>query len=463
MIANSIRDSGKTILILGIDYVSAVLGTSIREYGNSVLFWCPNSDLVEHYRSRGMVLDTVENIDNYNFESVDFIILSQGLFFDDFGSSSNLLKKVKQTASKVFLAVEIVKILFPENKFVAIFGRSCKNIIYSALSCIFSNSQTNITELPAFLTNDQNSDSELDVGLNLQENNIFVLDLTENEINYLRDLSFDVIVILNLEKEEHIPVIRNLLTKQSNETTFIVNADNTMFKNFSDTFGLADSNSVKTILISVEKMIENGYSYVNSTIYNYCYSNLSYDIANSGFIASNLNRLSVLSSFVVANVFSLEPAAIIANLENFKGLAHNMEQIKQSKNITFVDNSGANTLDLIESPFGMYSNIFVIFIASSKTGGDLVRLKNYRNNIRLSLLVDTFDTVGEHLEEFGSLRPEKVDSIKDALDKIASYVAEENIEDETIVILSPIFGDRMNSVHYSGSYGNEFKKLVEGL
>jgi UDP-N-acetylmuramoylalanine-D-glutamate ligase len=461
MIVNDIRDGKKTILILGIDCATAALGELLREYGNSVSFLCPDSSVLAHHRSKGIIVETIRDIDNYQLELIDYIIFSQSVFLDD-SVNTNVLKKIEQVSSRVFLAMEIMKYLFPENKFVAIFGKSYKKIICSALSCIFNISQINIVELPTLLAIGKTKDDTSNNGLNLQGNNIFVLDLAEDEMNYLKDFSFDVIALLSLEKEEQIPTIRNFLTKQNKNSVIMVNTDNTMFRDYRESFGLTDNSYTKIIPISVEKMVENGYSYINGTIYNYHDSNLSYDLTNNGFVASDLNRLSVLSSFVAADVFNLDSLTTIASLETFRGLTHNMEYVRHDKNITFVDNSGANTLELIETPFRMHDNIFAIFIVSDRTGGDLVRLKNHRDNIRLSLLIDIFDVVDNHREEFGSVRVEKIDSIGNALNRIMGFVVEESVEDEITVILSPIFSDKMNDIYYSG-YCDEFKKLIESL
>jgi UDP-N-acetylmuramoylalanine-D-glutamate ligase len=461
MIVNNIKDGNKTILMLGVDYISVALGNLLREYGNSVSFWCTDPDPVAHYRGRGAIIETVGDISDFYLESVDYIIFSHSMFLNSYGSAS-AIKKTDQIASRAFLAIEIIKDLSPENKFIVVYGKSCRKIICSILGYLFSDGQINVVELPTFPNSDRVDDDKFFDGINLQGNNVFVLDLSEEEVDYLKNLSFDAIAVLDLEKEEQISLVRNFLAKQTKNSALMINVDNPLFRNFQDDFGLANNSYIKTIPISVEKMIENGYSYVNGTVYNYCDSNSSYDLTNNNFTVSDLNRLSMLSSFVTTNIFNLDPATTIASLETFRGLAHNMEYVKHDKNITFVDNSAADTLKLIESPFRSRSNVFAIFIANGRTRGDLVRLKNCRDNIRLSFLIDVFNIVEDHPEEFGSVKVEKIGNIRDALAKITDHIAKENIEDEITVILSPIFGDRMNSVYYS-SYGDEFKKLVEGL
>ncbi|MDR2778624.1 MAG: hypothetical protein LBB13_03985 [Rickettsiales bacterium] len=464
MIINSVKDGGKTIIVLGTDHISFALGELLREYGNEVSLYCPNSDPSLIYRGDSeFAMEIVRDINSYHLDSIDLIILGQNLSLDDHGLGSNIAKKISQLADKVFLAAAIIKDLFPENKFVAIFGKSYRKIICSALSYIFGDRQTNVIGPATLPTEDSYSDGKSISNLNLRENNIFVLDLAALEMDYLKNLSFDVTALLNLEKEEQLHLVRNFLAKQNGNGVLMVNIDNPIFKDFQENFALTNNGGIRIMPISVEKMVENGYSYVNGTIYNYHNSNLSYDLNNSNFVASNLNELSLLSSFVIASTLDLDSQIIMANLGTFRGLAHNMECLRHDKNIVFIDNSCADTVKLIESPFEMYSNIFAIFVVDSRTGGDLIRLKNHRDNIKLSFLIDVLGIVDDPSESCGNnVKIEKIDNVRDALAKIIDYVTENGIEDEIVVLLSPMFIDKMNNVYYS-SYGDEFKKLVEGL
>lgn len=436
------------------------LGVSLREYGNSVLLWDSDGDgrMIANHKIKDGTLDIIKDIDSGRVESADCLILSQKFFTGNSDFIEHFTKKIKQIEDKVFLDVEVAHGLFPKNKFIAIFGNSYEKIIHAVLNHLFGEAQTNIIKLPLSMNSDESGDKNSNDELNLDDSNVFLLDIGAHRIEYLKNLSFDVLAILTIEHEEQAIFIKNLISKQGEDNLTLINIDNGLLKEVWNSY--SDVNAPTPL--SLEKMVENGYSYVNDTIYNYYDSNASYDLTNGELIGSAINRLSVLFSFIVACRLGLDPLSVRTSLQSFRGLAHNMEQVGHNKNIVFIDNLDANTIDLLESPFKIYGNVYTIFLANGKASGNPIRLKDHKNNIKMAFLIDTFDIVDLKSEEFGSIKLEKINNIKSALDRIINNIGEQITEEEVVVLISPIFENKTNGSYYN-EYGDEFKKLIENL
>ncbi|MDR1494997.1 MAG: hypothetical protein LBI29_03115 [Rickettsiales bacterium] len=468
MLINDLRNGGKIILMLGTDNVAVALEKVLENFGNNILFWDPGGSGGVQYKSETSTSTAVEDIDAYPLESADCLILSQRLFFGGNDFLERFGKRIKKLEERVFLDVEIIKVLFYENKFIAIVGDSYIKVIHAALCHIFESTPRQAILLPSGVGGyPEIGEDGSESGLNLRSSNVFLMSLNGQNIQYLKNTDFDLVAVLSPESEQDVPSMERLLSKQAIGGVSIINVDNSNLKEF---WSSPRSGNSATVLIplSTDKMIENGYSYINETIYNYYDSNSSYDLANSGLIGSGINRLSVLLSFIVATRFGLDPSEITANLRLFQGMPGNMECVRRgSDGVLFVNNLCAETMDALESPFNMYKGIYAILVTNGKMGEAIVNLRNHRDSIKSIFLVDTFDMLDPKAEEFSGLNTEKVKDLEEAVSIVRSLInnnknGDEGLEEEFVVLASPIYSDKMNNIHYRIP-GEEFRRVVEGL
>jgi hypothetical protein len=143
-----------------------------------------------------------------------------------------------------------------------------------------------------------------------------------------------------------------------------------------------------------------------------------------------------------------------------------MERIRQSGGTLFVNNACADSMDLLESPLEMYSNIYAIFVTNGEAGKNMIGLRGYKDSLRSIFLMDPFDVIDLESEEFSGLNVKKAGSVREAVLAVANQIGEKRNEDteeeESTVLISPIFDDRMNDGRY-GSQSDEFRKVVESL
>jgi UDP-N-acetylmuramoylalanine-D-glutamate ligase len=467
---SNIKGGGKTIVILGIDRMGLMLGKILTNFSNSVSIWDRDRSDALQQKPEANVFATLEDIDNYPFETVDYIVLSQKLFSEEGSFPKHLREKIEKLEDRVFLDIEIIRTIFYKNRFIAIAGDGHGDVVSAALGCIFENTPFQTW----YLSSSRGAvmlASEMDGGIvegapDLERDNIFVVDLDEQRIRYLKNMDFDIVAIFNSESKNHgVRANEKFLAKQAVNGISIVNGDDNVLRELWNG-PLSNDGTIVLVPLSLEKMVENGYSYVNETIYNYYDSNLSYDLTNDGLIKTAMNKLSVLASFIAAIKFGLDPSTAAASLRLFRGVMGKMECLGRRNNILFINNACANSRGSMESPLEIYSNVCIIFVTNGRTGEETIQIKNFRDNIKFSLFLDMFEVMDLGTGEFNGLEVGRLKDIREAvvlaLEMIEKRKNEKMEEEEFVLLLSPFSIEEMNNIYYL-PHAEEFRRIVKNL
>lgn len=451
MLINDIKDGSKKIVIFGINSVSVALSKALTDHKNNVLFWDDNSSVIEQYKNRiDNPLEILDNID-FGLNLVDLIIISEiplSINFD----FENIIKTSNKFEGKIYLESEVISELFPNNKFIGIFGDTYEEIVSLMLKNIFGDMFSNFIELPYYGNNIILED------IDLSSNNVFIINSCRLEL--LKSIRFSSICFLENKNSACFNKIRDIFLKQDNNCSIILNIDDSYIKDFYNEEKTNENFPIKMLPISISKMIENGCSYVNGTIYCYYNDNKSYDLIENDSLKFDIFKISVLSSIFIASDFGLKIDTIIENIKSFKYIKNILEYIKHENNLIFISNIWANSENILKAPFELHSNIYAIFVTNGKQE-NFFSLKNYRKNLKSVFLVDTFDVISL-TEEEQKMNIVKYNNIKGALDAVLNILDKSEENDDSIILLSPINYDKMNRIYYK-NHGEEFKKLIENL
>lgn len=451
MLMNDIKDGGKKIVIFGINSVSVALSKTLIDHKNDVLFWEDNSSIIEQYKNRiDNPLEILDNID-FGLNLVDFIIISKIPLSVNF-DFENIIRTSNKFEDKIYLESEVISELFPNNKFIGIFGDTYEEIVSLMLKNTFGDMFSNFIELPY---SDNNVILE---DLDLSSDNVFIVNSYRLEL--LKNIRFNSICFLENKNSTYFNRIREILLKQDNNCNIILNIDDADIKDFYNEEKTNENFPTKMLPISISKMIENGCSYVNGTIYCYYNDNKSYDLIENDYLKFDIFKISVLSSVFIASDFGLKIDTIIENIKSFKYVKNILEYIKHDDNLVFISNIWANSENILKAPFESHNNIYTIFVTNGKQE-NFFSLKNYRKNLKNVFLVDIFDVISLTKEE-QKMNMTKYNNIKDAFDAVLSILDKSEENEDSIILLSPINYDRMNRVYYKNQ-GDEFKKLIENL
>lgn len=456
MLVNDIKDGNKKILIIGINSLSVSLSKILVNYNNIVTFFEKNNILSMIYKQTiDKTLDIVNSLE-YDFNSFDYIIVGKKLNSGDF-ETDNLMKIINKLSDKVYIISEIIYILYPDKYFIHIIDETHRDLVYSELDYIYKENSVNTIRLPFF----DNEDEEQLKNIDISDIDIFMVGDCNKE--FLKDLNFNIIGFFDLQDKYIDDYTKNLFLKQSQTSKSFINTDNEYLKEFHKNIQENSKLSSKIISISTKKLIENGYSYINDTIYCYIDSNDSYDLVENDYIVSNISKVSTLASFAIATNTGQTIDTTMECLKNFRGTTNIIEYINKVNNIRFINNIWATTNDILVSPFETYNNIYVIFVTNGKQS-NFFRIKNYTKNMKKIFLVDMFDCINLSDNE-KKINIRKYKNIDEAFKEVIANIKDDinNHEPEEVtVLLSPIIDDKMNSVYYK-DYGIKFKQLIEGL
>ena len=452
MLLDNIKQQVCKIFIFGINKVSIGLIKCLTDNEISVIVSDTDENIVKDYNVELSGNGFVEfvNIDKVDFNLAQYFVLCKDILLEK-DELNIFLTRLNNIKDKVYLDIEFISMLFSQNKYIGIIGSSYNIITNSMVNHIFDNAENNNVAL---------SSNYIEIVKNITfDNTIFYEALQNCKIQYLQQLNFDILAILDIDSDiKKEDIINYILTNQNKESILVVNMDNEEIREIYENIG--DINC-KIIPISVSKMLNNGISYINRTLYNYFENNNeSYDIILNENYNGNISNMSLLTSCLIAKYCDINNNIITESINNFKGVVNYLYHIEQVDNIKFVDNIGADTEKLFYEPFEVCDNIYTIFIANDKQS-DLSYVKNCIKKTENIVIVDICGLLNiDDLSDKVNII--KYSNLKDAFNYIIKEIDFKDKETSATVLLSPLMSDEMNYVYYK-DYVEEYKELIKGL
>lgn len=447
----------KKIYILGLSYINLSLIKYFNKNEIEFLFWSNAKKDIDFVINEKIVKQSdIQDIDESNFDNFDYIIIS-----DDFlqiNADHLTDNRIEKYADKIFLDYEFLNNLFPNKKNIGIFANSEKIFIEHYLYNAFNS------------TNKEIVINKIDekYQTNIENAEYILIFLNKTKLKYIQNMQFDILVLLdflvNKIDNEEILNFRNekqILIQQNKNTKLIFNLDDDDIKDLYNELEKDTSCSGKLIPISIEKILQNGYSLINNVIYNY-YNNAneSFDITNNEVIFNSIQYLSILSSFIISSCFNEDKELIIDYINSMKKVRNYLEYIRHFENIKFINNIGANTKNILDEPFKLFNNIYAIFVINNKQINTF-NIKNlYTKNIKKIFIIDKYNILD--IENSTKIKTSKFISLEDAFQELMLLIDEENKENNIEVILSPTVEDENNLQYYS-EYVDKFIYLIKEL
>jgi UDP-N-acetylmuramoylalanine--D-glutamate ligase len=183
------------------------------------------------------------------------------------------------------------------------------------------------------------------------------------------------------------------------------------------------------------------------------------DLAAVASLPGRHNAQNAAAAFATARALGLEPAAIVAAIASFPGLAHRQERVGEIAGIAFVNDSKATNADAAARALGCYQAIYWIAGGVAKAGG-ITELSGFFARIQHAYLIgaaaDAFaETLGDAVPHdiVGDLASAVAAAFRDArADGIAGAV----------VLLSPACASFDQYPNFEAR-GEHFRRLVDAL
>lgn len=399
------------------------------------------------------------DIDIFDYNKADYIILTEGTFSTETQIDDKIKNLFTNIKDKIVLEAEFVSLLFPDKIIIGVIGESYKHFIDNYLHSICNNANKSmISDI-----------SEVNKNFNIEKDDILLTFLTKDKIKFLKTLLFDFLIVLELQdfiedktdtEEEYI------IGKQDAKTKIIVNIDNGYIKE------LYDSNLFQQKLnfvgdlvpISINKKINNGFSFVNGTIYNYFdQENESYDLPQNEFNSGNIRSMSILSCFIVSKYIIQDAKTAIDTIKNISNIKNCLEAIYENENIRLISNLNIINKNMFLEAFKVYnSNNILICVINNKDKCNIA-LKEYTDCFKEVYFIDIFNML--RIEESKKIRSFKFDNFDNFMATFSKNIAEnlQNSNEIINVIVSVYDIIKIQDAKKYNSYVENIKQIIIGV
>lgn len=409
------------------------------EYGNylinlfveneiEVCLWDKNISLIidnkdkEEFKNKYI---TFLNPKDANLNNFEYIIIN-----DHIEQNSEYYSLFKdELKSKICSDFDIIQKIYPEIKFNTILGNSGQNVVKSILKYVSNENRLNLND---------------EISVN------FPFIMSFEKLTYTKNIKFSTIIIYEYDEnyfvnKENLELFNKIILNNE-EIKLVLNVDDFDLKELYES--LQDNKDFlgKVLPISISKILNDGVSYVNGTIYDYYHSNSNYDVLENENIDNDFTRLCILLSYVFYdnndNV-SLENKNIVECFSTYSGEKNFFEHVKNIENVCVVNNTFADSDYLLQLPYKTYKNIYTVLFVNG-IGFDKKFFESKSKIVfyvdKQKLLDDTYENV--FFDE------------KDVFDKIYSLCVLEKKEDKVTILLttscinknSSLFNNEINNI-----------------
>lgn len=290
----------------------------------------------------------------------------------------------------------------------------------------------------------------------VKENDIIVTEISCQQLENVHEFNPNVAVMTNISEAhlefmktfEHYKYVKSkLLKNQTNKDVAILNYSDEILKEFSKNV----KSKVKWYS-SKEKL--NGSYILNDNIYYYDELIISLkDIKLRGIH----NYENIMASIMAVKEFNCSNDSIKEVLENFYGVEHRLEFVKEVNNVKYYNDTEATNIKCTQIALSSFNEPTILILGGYERGQDFNLLLPFTNNVKIVIAIgETKDRV-EDFAIKNNITCYKFETLKESFTKI-----KEIIKPGDVVLLSPASAswDQYNRCE---ERGDEFKKYVNTL
>ena len=290
----------------------------------------------------------------------------------------------------------------------------------------------------------------------VKENDIIVTEISCQQLENMHEFNPNVAVMTNISEAhlefmktfEHYKYVKSkLLKNQTNKDVAILNYSDEILKEFSKNV----KSKVKWYS-SKEKL--NGSYILNNNIYYYDELIISLkDIKLRGIH----NYENIMASIMAVKEFNCSNDSIKEVLENFYGVEHRLEFVKEVNKVKYYNDTEATNIKCTQIALSSFNEPTILILGGYERGQDFNLLLPFTNNVKTIIAIgETKDRV-EDFAIKNNITCYKFETLKESFTKI-----KEIIKPGDIVLLSPASAswDQYNRCE---ERGDEFKKYVNTL
>jgi len=212
----------------------------------------------------------------------------------------------------------------------------------------------------------------------LEENAIYVLELSSYQLDLTKSLRSDICVFLNLSPDHldrhggmdgYIAAKRRIFNNQQKDDIAVIGVDDAISQSICT--DLISGQHAKIIPVSAMGTLGNGVFVLGAELfYNFDHKTTSGGkIPDVSALHGRHNHQNAAAAFAVCNSLGVSPPVAMLAMAKFKGLPHRMEKIAQIGGVTFVNDSKATNADAVSKALTAFKSIYWIAGGQAKEDG----------------------------------------------------------------------------------------------
>lgn len=442
----------RVVAVFGLGKAGMATIESLAAAGAKVVAWDDRAESREKLKE--MNLDVrIKKIEKWPWEHLSIIVLSPGIPLN-YPTPHKVVQEARQHCCPIVGDIELLYQAQPHACYVTITGTNGKSTTTALVGHIL-----------------KEAGRRVEVGGNigtaalslepLQQNEIYVLELSSYQLDLLATTRFDISVLLNISydhidrhgsMEGYVHAKTHIFDRQTQHDHAVI---------------LLDDEYTKQVCNETARMpvhIHTGSTTGEPA--NICVEN---GILIDGEVRIDLNPLqrlqgkhnwqNALAAYHVAKILDIPAGQIEKALHSFPGLEHRMEYVCEMNGVTFINDSKATNANAASYALQAYDNLFWIAGGVSKEGG-ITTLEPYFDKITRAYLIGQSER--EYSETLaGKVIYTKCGTLEKALEKIMEDVKQSGLETAT-VMFSPASAsfDQFKNFEQRGEH---FKQLVHKL
>ncbi|MCF8468384.1 MAG: UDP-N-acetylmuramoyl-L-alanine--D-glutamate ligase [Sneathiella sp.] len=276
----------------------------------------------------------------------------------------------------------------------------------------------------------------------LDEEGIYVLELSSYQLDLTPSWQADVAVLLNITPDHldrhgdmagYATVKRRIFQKQTEAGVAVINIDDPLCDNIATC--IAIHGMARIVPISTKQDVAGGVSVIDGLLKDHSRSDQSWtmDISSIASLRGRHNWQNAAAAVAVASSMGLTAEEIKAGLTSFGGLAHRMEPVGTIGQVAFVNDSKATNAEAAEKALTSFENIYWIAGGREKAGGITPLAPHFDRIAHAFLIGEAKDNFAATLT--GHVPFTKCESLVQATERAAAAALKD--QKPAVVLLSP--------------------------
>ncbi|MBZ0203924.1 MAG: UDP-N-acetylmuramoyl-L-alanine--D-glutamate ligase [Ignavibacteria bacterium] len=305
-----------------------------------------------------------------------------------------------------------------------------------------------------------------DIVEDTDENSIIVLETSSFQLDNIKEFKPFIAICLNITPdhldrydsfEKYLESKMKITDNQNSSDYFVFNYDDELVRK-SVSYGINAKQSAFSLYPSVKDKTESGAFVDNFDLIYYYYMGEENIIDTQNLIIKGQHNVyNAMASVISARIFGIEKEYIRKTLENFKGVEHRLEFVRDINGIKFYNDSKATNVNSVWYALKGFNEPLVLILGGKDKGNDYSQIEN-----EVKEHVKHIIAIGESKEKvynyFKDILPVTMaENMNDAVNTAASAAAKNEV-----VLLSPACAsfDMFDNYEHRG---REFKKIVNSL